>query len=150
MEFTLKLSAPVTEKTGVVIVAQSVSELSPSARALDTASDGQLVRALKTAGFEGKPGQSQLLPALPGIMADAVLVVGTGDLKDLDSRGLQRAALTATKALASGPKKAVSYLAELPIANTSLSDRLTAITRASGEAAYRFDTFKSKKNGNKG
>ena len=150
MEFTLKLSAPVTEKTGVVIVAQSVSELSPSARALDTASDGQLVRALKTAGFEGKPGQSQLLPALPGIMADAVLVVGTGDLKDLDSRGLQRAALTATKALASGPKKAVSYLAELPIANTSLSDRLTAITRSSGEAAYRFDTFKSKKNGNKG
>lgn len=150
MEVTLKVSAPVTEKTGVVIVAQSGSELSPSARALDTASNGQLSRALKTAGFDGKPGQSQLLPALPGVAADGVLVVGTGDLKDLDRRGLQRAAVTAVKALANGPKKAASYLAELPVATTSLEERLADITRASAEAAYRFDEFKSKKNGDKG
>lgn len=150
MEFTLKLSAPATEKTGVVIVAQSGSELSAAARALDTATDGQLTRTLKTAGFEGKPGQSQLLLGLHGIAAEGVLVVGTGDMKDLDSRGLQRAATTAVKALANGPKKAASFLAELPVANTTLNDRLADITRASAEASYRFDEFKSKKNGNKG
>lgn len=150
MEFTLKLSTPATEKTGVVIVAQSGAELSPSARALDVASNGQLVRSLKATGFEGKPGQSQLLPHLPGIIADSVLVVGTGELKDLDNRGLQRAASTAVKALANGPRKGVSFLAELQVATTSLNDRLTDITRASAEAAYRFDDFKSKKNGDKG
>jgi len=150
MEFTLKLSAPATEKTGVVIVAQSGADLSPSARALDAASNGQLVRSLKAAGFEGKPGQSQLLPGLPGVTADSVLVVGTGELKDLDNRGLQRAAATAVKALANGPKKAVSFLAELLVSNIALNDRLTDITRASAEAAYRFDDFKSQKNGDKG
>jgi leucyl aminopeptidase len=150
MEFTLKLSTPVTEKTGVVIVAQSGSALSPAAQALDSASNGQLMRALKTSGFEGKPGQSQLLPALPGIAADSVLVVGTGELKDLDRRGLQRAAITAVKALANGPKKAVSYLAELSVATVSLEERVADITRASAEAAYRFEAFKSKKNGDKG
>jgi leucyl aminopeptidase len=150
MEVTLKVSAPVTEKTGAVIVAQSGSALSPAALALDAASNGHLTRSLKTAGFEGKAGQSQLLPALPGVMADAVLVVGTGELKELDARGLQRAALTATKALANGPKKAVSFLAELAIANTTLDDRLTLVSRTSIEAAYRFDDFKSKKNGDKG
>ena len=94
MEFQLKQSAPATEKTGAVIVAACGSELSPSARALDAASNGQLARALRHAGFEGKPGQTQSLFGLPGTAADQVLVVGAGELKELDSRGLQRAGFT--------------------------------------------------------
>jgi leucyl aminopeptidase len=150
MEFQLKQSSPATEKTGAVIVAASGSTLSPAALALDAASAGQLVRALKAAGFEGKPGQVQALFGLPGVAAEQVLVIGTGETKELDNRGLQRAATLAVKALASGPKKAVSYLAELEPKGLDLNGRLSEIVRVSLEAAYRFDSYKSKKHGDKG
>jgi leucyl aminopeptidase len=151
MEFQLKPSAPATEKTGAVIVAVSAGELSPAAQAIDSASAGQLARALKSAGFEGKPGQTLALFALPGIATEQVLVVGTGPLKELDTRGLQRAAAAAVKALGiNGPKKAVSFLAELAIESLDHNNRIADIVRASAEAAYRFDHFKSKKAESKG
>ncbi|MCC2636655.1 MAG: leucyl aminopeptidase [Moraxellaceae bacterium] len=150
MEFQLKHTFPATEKTGTVIVAASGSELSPAARALDEASGGHLARALKTAGFEGKPGQTQTLYTLPGIAAEQVLVVGTGERRDLDSRSLVRAAHAATRALAKGPRKAVSFLAELEVPGLSQEDRISDIVRASVEGSYRFEDFKSRKTGDKG
>ena len=150
MEFQLKQSVPATIKTGAIIVAVSAGDFSPSAQAVDAASAGQFAKALKHSGFEGKPGQTQALFNLPGIAADQVLVVGTGPLKELDIRGLQRAATEAVKALAKGPKKAVSFLTELEIKGFSLNDRLADIVRVSLEAAYCFDAFKSKKSENRG
>lgn len=149
MEFSLKVASPATEKTGAVIVAVSGDKLSPAALALDAASQGALSRALKTAGFEGKPGQSQALFGLSGIAADQVLVIGAGPAAELDTRGLQRAAAIATKALAQGPKKAVSFLTELETKDRDLNANLSDIVRASLEAAYRFDGYKSKKGGEK-
>ncbi len=147
MEFSLKVASPASEKTGAVIVAVSGDKPSPAALALDEASNGALSRALKAAGFEGKPGQSQALFGLPGIAADQVLVIGTGPAAELDTRGLQRAATIATKALAQGPKKAVSFLGELETKGRDLNANLSDIVRASLEAAYRFDEYKSKKGG---
>ncbi|MDQ8038460.1 MAG: leucyl aminopeptidase, partial [Pedobacter sp.] len=149
MEFSLKVASPASEKTGAVIVAVSGDKLSPAALALDEASNGALSRALKTAGFEGKPGQSQALFGLPGIAAEQVLVIGTGPAAELDTRGLQRAAAIATKALAQGPKKAVSFLADVETKGRDLNANLSDIVRASLEAAYRFDDYKSKKGGEK-
>jgi leucyl aminopeptidase len=150
MEFQLKQCQAATEKTGTVIVAVSGKELSPSARELDAASNGQIAHALKGAGFEGKPGQTQMFYALPGIAAEQVLVVGTGELKELDSRGLQRAAVAAVKALAKAPRKAVSFLAELDVKGLDLNERISDIVRASLEGSYRFDEFKSRKSPAKG
>ena len=150
MEFQLKHCSPATEKTGTVIVAACGSELTPAARALDEASAGQLSRALRTAGFEGKPGQSQTLFALPGVAAEQVVVVGAGEAKDLDSRSLVRATHVATKGLQRGPRKAVSFLAELEVPGLALDDRVSDIVRASVEACYRFEDFKSRKAGDKG
>ncbi len=150
MEFQLRQCAPATEKTGTVIVAVSGSEFSAAARALDDASAGQLGRALKSAGFEGKPGQAQAVFGLAGTAAEQVLVVGTGELKDLDSRSLQRAAAAAVKALAKGPKKAVSFLTEVEAKGLDLDARIADIVRASLEGGYRFEEYKSKKSGDKG
>ncbi len=150
MEFSLKAASPPTEKTGVVIVAASAGVLSPAAKALDEASQGSLSRAMKTAGFEGKPGQSLSLYSLPGITAEQVLLIGTGDAAELDSRGLQRAAALAAKTLAKGPKKAVSFLTELAVKDSDDSRRLSDIVRATLEASYRFEDYKSKKNDSKG
>lgn len=149
MEFSLKVASPATEKTGAVIVAATGDKLSPAAQALDQASNGALARALKAAGFEGKPGQSQALFGLPGISAEQVLVIGAGPAADLDTRGLQRAAAVAVRALAQGPKKAVSFLAELETRDRDLNANLSDIVRASLEAGYRYDAYKSKKGGEK-
>ncbi len=149
MEFSLKVASPATEKTGAVIVAVSADKLSPAALALDEASNGALSRALKAAGFEGKAGQSQALFSLPGIAADQVLVIGTGPATELDTRALQRAASVAAKALAQGPKKALSFLAELETSGRDIHANLSDIVRATLEASYRFDDYKSKKNGDK-
>ena len=150
MEFQLKHCSPAAEKTGTVIVAVCGGELTPAARVLDEASGGHLARALRTAGFEGKAGQSQTLYTLPGIAAEQVVVVGTGDARDLDSRSLVRATHVATKGLAKGPRKAVSFLAELEVPGLSLEDRISDIVRASIEGSYRFEDFKSRKTGDKG
>lgn len=150
MEFQLKQLAPATEKTGTVIVAVSGSDYTPAAKELDKASDGHFARALKCAGFEGKPGQTQILYTLPGVAAEQVLVVGTGELKDLDSRGLVRSAFAAAKALNKGPRKAASFLTELDVPGLGLDDRISDIVRATVEGSYRFDEYKSKKAGDKG
>ncbi|HET8729981.1 MAG TPA: leucyl aminopeptidase [Moraxellaceae bacterium] len=150
MEFQLKHTTPAAEKTGTVIVAISGDEYTPAARALDDASGGHLTRALKTAGFEGKPGQTQTLFTLPGIAAEQVLVVGTGDRRDLEARSLVRAALAAAKALTKGPRKAVSFLAEVEVPGLSLDDRYSDIVRATVEGSYRFEEYKSRKTGSKG
>ncbi|MES2919864.1 MAG: leucyl aminopeptidase [Pseudomonadota bacterium] len=150
MEFQLKHCSPAAEKTGTVIVALMGGDYTPAARELDEASGGQLGRALRTAGFEGKAGQAQTLHALPGIAAEQVVVVGAGDARELDSRSLVRATHVAVKGLAKGPRKAVSFLAELEVPGLTLDDRVSDIARASIEATYRFEEFKSRKAGDKG
>ena len=54
------------------------------------------------------------------------------------------------KALARSAKKAVSHLAELEVKGQDLNARLSDIVRASLEAAYRFDDYKSKKGNGEG
>lgn len=145
MEFALKVCTPATEKVAVLIVAALGSELSASAQALDDASQGALARALKSAGFEGKAGQSQMLYGLPDITAEAVLVVGAGEAKELDGRALQKIVATSVRALNSSQRKVASCLGELPVKERDLNQRLSEIVRATLETAYRFDAYKSKK-----
>jgi leucyl aminopeptidase len=143
MEFALKVCTPAKEKAALVVAALG-AELSPTALALDVAADGALSRALKAAGFEGKSGQTQTMYNLPGIAAETVLVVGVGEAKDLDGRGLQKVVAAATRALGN-QRKAVSFLAELPVKDRDLNQRLTTLAQTTLETIYRFEDFKSKK-----
>lgn len=150
MEFSLKVASPAAEKTGAVIVAVLGEALSSAAQAINEASNGALARALKAASFEGKPGQSLSLFELPGVAATHVLVVGVGEANALDTRGIQRAAGTAAKALTKGIGKAVSFLAELEATGTTTDSRISDIVRATVEANYNFEDFKGKKTAKKG
>jgi len=145
MEFALKVCTPTKEKVAVLIVAALGSELSPTAKALDEASQGVLSKALKAAGFEGKAGQTQMLYGLPEITAEAVLVVGAGEARELDHRALQKVAAAATRALGASQRKVASFLAELPVKERDLNQRLSEIVRATLETSYRFEAYKSKK-----
>lgn len=147
MEFALKVCTPAKEKVTVLIVGSLAGDLTDSGRQVDEATGGALAKALKTAGFEGKIGQTQLFYALPGLAADAVLVVGAGPAAELDLRGFQKLVAAATRALGSSQRKVVNFLGELPVQGRDASQRISEIVRITLETSYRFDAYKSKKQG---
>lgn len=137
-----------TDKHPALVVAVSGQTLSASAQALDSASQGAISHAIAQAGFEGKAGQTLALYALPGIKAGFVLVVGTGALNeagDVPLQAWQKAVLASVKAIPGKIGKALTTLAELPVAGSTLSSRISDLARFTLEASYRFDTYKSKK-----
>jgi len=137
-----------TDKHPALVVAVSGQTLSASAQALDSASQGAISHAITQAGFEGKAGQTLALYALPGIKAGFVLVVGTGALNeagDVPLQSWQKAVLASVKAIPGKIGKALTTLAELPVAGSTLSSRISDLARFTLEASYRFDNYKSKK-----
>ncbi len=79
---TFKKTAP--QKSGTVIV-QAVDDktLAEAGLALDEASDGQLTRAMKAAGFKAKSGAAIEVLAPQGTGLDRVIVAAVGDDGDL-------------------------------------------------------------------
>jgi len=148
MDLAVAVVAPqalAEDKTPALIVAVQGKALSPSAAALDTAAGGALSAALASAGFDGKPGQTLPLYALPGVKAGLVLVVGAGDTAEISLQAWHKLVVAAVKAVPGKIGKALSALAELPVAGRDLGQRVSDHARFAIEAAYRFDEYKSKK-----
>ncbi|PRD35776.1 UNVERIFIED_CONTAM: pepA [Trichonephila clavipes] len=133
------------DKHPALIVAVQGKTLAPGAAALDAASEGALSRALAGAGFDGKPGQTLPLYALPGIKAQLVLVVGAGDAAEIGLQTWHKLVVAALKALPGKIGKALSTLAELPVAGRDAAERVSDHARFAQEAVYRFDEYKSRK-----
>ena len=77
MEFSVKSGSPEKQRSACVVV--SVFEprrLSLAGAQLDKASEGFLSALLRRGDMEGKLGQTLLLPNVPGVLADRVLLVG--------------------------------------------------------------------------
>ena len=60
--------------------------------------DGDVAALAKTASFEGKPGQTVLVPSGGRVAADAVLLVGVGDPSAITLDGLRRAGASLSRA----------------------------------------------------
>ncbi len=69
-----------------VVFVGADSQLSAGAQAIESASAGQLGRAMKAAGFSGKKGKIVELLAPAGLQASRVLVAGIGDPAKADAR----------------------------------------------------------------
>jgi leucyl aminopeptidase len=82
---------------------------------------------------------------LNNISCPVILVVGAGDTKELSGRSLQKLCASAYKALNNKSKIIYSFLSELSVTDRNNSQALTDIVRATLEASYRFEQFKSKK-----
>src|SRR4029079_18049884 len=67
-------------------------ELGPGADAVDAALDGTLTSFMEESGFEGKPGETLLVPLAGRMAAKAALLVGLGKRADQTVDGLRRAA----------------------------------------------------------
>jgi leucyl aminopeptidase len=145
MQFPVKTSAPVKQKTACAIVPLFESGALPRVTAeFDKASHGQL-RALKRSGeISGSKGRAVLLHHIRGNAAERVLVVGCGKRKSWSGKSLYAAMSVATRLLKrSGIREAVSFLTygSSDLLTDDYGARLTV--EAARAATYEFNELKS-------
>jgi leucyl aminopeptidase len=147
LEFAVKTESSAAARSACVVVGVFESQhLSEAAAHIDQAAAGLLSKLVKRGDFEGQIGQTALLPEVPGVKAERVLLVGCGKEKELGDGGFRRAALAAITALnGTGVTEAISYLTALEVKNRDLHWKLRQSVDAACEAVYRFDEMKSKK-----
>ena len=69
-----------------------------AAESVVDALDGDVAALAKLASFEGKPGQSVLVPSSGRVAADAVLLLGVGDPSAVTLDGMRRAGASLSRA----------------------------------------------------
>jgi leucyl aminopeptidase len=116
--------------------------LGPGAEAVDAALDGTLGVFMEEAGFEGKPGETLVIPTPSGVRAKAALLVGVGDAQKLTVDAVRRAgAAVARKGTKAG--SVVTSLAELSeIAELERADTAQALAEGIALGSYQFLRYK--------
>jgi leucyl aminopeptidase len=117
--------------------------LSASARAIDQATGGALVRAMASSRFVGKAEQTLTLLAPAGIEAGRVLLVGLGKAEAVDARAAETFAGTAIAQLLGSGESQATLLVDEPAEGMALSAAAFAAHAALGARlrAYRFDKY---------
>ena len=101
MEFSLKHNTPESARGACqIITVTQARKLSGSGLRVDKASKGFLSSILKRGDMEGKPGQTLLLPAVPGLAVQRVLLVGCGKESEMNERVFTRVINSIDTALA--------------------------------------------------
>jgi leucyl aminopeptidase len=117
-------------------------ELGPGADAVDTALEGTLASFMEESGFEGKPGETLLVPLAGRMAAKAALLVGVGKRADQTVDGLRRAAAVIARRATK-----VNHVATTLVAAAPDSVDAAAAAQAVAEGvllgAYQFLEYKS-------
>ena len=100
MQYTIKSGDIAKQRSGCIVVGiHDKRKLSPSAAALDNASEGQITQFLKKGDLDGDCGQLQMLYDLPGLNCERVLLVGCGKPGEFDRNKFRSAVSLATCAI---------------------------------------------------
>jgi len=118
--------------------------LTPRLAAVDKVVDGALAAVVRSGDFRGKSGQSALVYSDGGVPAKRLLLVGLGKAEDLDADAFRRVGGTAVgEAIRRKAKRVVIAVPRTrPVA---LAAAAQALAEGGVLAAYRFDTYKKKK-----
>ena len=149
MEFSIKSGSPEKQRSACVVVGIFESrKLTLAAELLDKAAGGQISEILRRGDMEGKAGSTLLLHNLPGTLSERVLLVGLGKERDFHENGYIAAIRTAVKKLVeTGAADASVFLSEIAVRKRSVAWRIRQASMAAIDATYKFDQFKSKKDG---
>jgi len=147
VEFSTKLSSPEKQATACVVVGVHEGRtLTPSAVALDRASQGELTDLLRLGDMEGKAGTTRLLYRLPGIAAARVLLVGLGKQKDFSAKAWRDCMRSTVSALSgTGASDAAVYLSDVAVTRRDSAWKARHFAMTAAETLYRFDQMKSTK-----
>ena len=145
MEYSIKCGSVEKQRSACLAVAVFEDrQLSPSARLLDKAMDKLITSLFKRGDIDGSAGQLQMLPHVPGLPAERVLLVGCGKRENYDSKALYKAVTSIMEKLGSSSfDNASLFLAETEIDGTTVADRIQLITTWTEHALYTFDQLKS-------
>ncbi|RQO33564.1 leucyl aminopeptidase [Herminiimonas sp. KBW02] len=149
MDFSIKpLDAKSTIggiKTGCIAVAVfEDKKLSSAAQALDR--KGEISAALKSGDITGKAGSSLLLRGLSDGAAERVLLVGLGKQDAVSEKDFNAAAQAVVRVFTTlGSNEAVVALPFDAVAGRDSAWAIRSAILSAREAAYRFDSLKSKK-----
>jgi leucyl aminopeptidase len=145
VEFSIKRSAPEKQRTACAIVGVfETRRPTEAARRLDAASGGYLGGLLKRGDMDGKLGTALMLPAVPGLPCERLLLVGLGKEKEFGDKAYRDAVRAAVKAVrATGAREAVMYLTETPMKKRDAAWRVEQAVSVAMEVVYRFDRLKS-------
>jgi leucyl aminopeptidase len=146
VEFSIKRSSPEKQRTACAVVGVFDNRrLDAAGKRLDAAAGGYLTDVLKRGDLDGKTGTTLMLPAVPGVPCERVLMVGLGKEKDFGDKAYRDAVRAAIKAVsATGARDVILYLVDLPMKKRDAAWRAEQAVLVAMEATYRFDRMKSK------
>ena len=147
IQFSLSPQSPETSPAPCVVVGVFEERtLTAAAVRIDEKSGGAIKRLLDSGDVSGKSGNTNVLFALPNIVAPRVLVVGLGEQKKFDAARFKRACSDAARALKGLPlDNAVSYLTEIEVPGKDAAWKVRAAAVATDAQAYKYTaTFKPK------
>ncbi len=147
MEFFTTTSAASRRAADCVVVGvYEKGELGLAAADIDAASDGLLTRHAKDGDISGRAGTSLLLPAVPGVRANRVLVIGLGKKKKFGVTQFRKAtAIAINQIKESKAGDVVNYLTLEDVAGASPYYLARYAVESTGNALYAFDAMKSGK-----
>jgi len=140
LEFDLNRDASAAAHTDCIVVgAFADNSLTPTAKALDEASNGRIRALLERGDASGKTGKIALLHDLPGVTAPRVLVIGLGDAGKFGVPQYLKAVGDAARTLKSGPvSTALFTLSELDVAGRDKAWNIRQAVIAADHACYRY------------
>jgi len=146
LEFSISSGSPEKQRSACVVVGVfEPRKLSVAGEIIDHVSGRYLSELIRRGDMEGKLGSTLLVPRVPGILADRVLLVGLGKERDFRENEYQKAVAGAVRTLnETGAFDASIFLTDLPVKKRELRWRIRIAVMAARAALYRFDLMKSK------
>ncbi len=141
-------STPLAEaKTPCLVIAVTEEgPLSPSAQAVDQASNGLITRMLESRDINTSAAKTTMLHGLPGMAAERVLVIGLGKPEKLTAARWDRSCLAAGKALRDHPvTKCHIFAHDVEIEGIDEHWRLRQLALAVQRGNYLYTTTKRRK-----
>jgi leucyl aminopeptidase len=142
MDVTLAGGTLETLRTGLAIVTVAAGprpRLDGTGAALDRLAGGALSRAIAAGDLAEKPGSTLLLPGLPGLSCDRILLVSTGPggaVSDATFRAALRAVADALAVTAA--RDAAIAVGEMQVEGRDVAWQVREATRILVESSYRF------------
>ena len=147
----ISFAAPALPKNGAIVTAvMKGGKLSPSAKELDTATEGALTKAIEASRYSGKKGELLELLAPAKVQNSRILLAGIGDPAEIADSDLENLGGSIYNHLAScGEKEAVVMVDTVESAALDGPDRAAHGAYGALLRSYRFDKYKTKEKAEK-
>ena len=151
MEYKVKSGSPEKQRSACLVVAVFKDQLlSPAASSINDATGKMISSLLKRGDISGECGNMLMLPQVPGIPAERVMLVGCGRAAEFSIKKLLKVTAGVIRKLQQNKiTEASLFLPELTIDDFDLGARIEQIIIQAGHSSYQSDSLKTDKQENK-